>query len=221
MYRLSNSFPYLLNRVGVRMGELFSRRIASYGVTLPMYRVLAALWESGDQRLSDLATVTTAEISTLSRLIGEMKRKGLVTRSRLEDNGRTVAINLTSKGRSLVEELIPIAVHFEEVAVANYAETEISRLKVVFREIYESLGSIEPEIEAARDAAKSKAEDVSAPASAEVARESMICAHCDLAHRHCVASAPKNTRSAVRTPRRKTRSRATSWRSGVPLSAAA
>ena len=148
MYRLSNSFPYLLNRVGVRMGELFSRRIASYGVTLPMYRVMAALWETGDQRLSDLATVTTTEISTLSRLIGEMKRKGLVTRSRLEDNGRTVAINLTAKGKTLVEELMPIAVHFEDVAIANYSDSEISRLKIVFREIYESLGSIEPEIAA-------------------------------------------------------------------------
>jgi len=154
LYRLSNSFPYLLNRVGVRMGELFSRRIEPYGVTLPMYRVLAALWESGDQRLSDLATVTTAEISTLSRLVGEMKRKGLVTRSRLEDNGRTVAINLTAKGKTMVEELIPIAVHFEEVAVSGYAETEISRLKVVFREIYESLGSIEPEIQAAKDSSR-------------------------------------------------------------------
>ena len=156
MYRLSNSFPYLLNRVGVRMGELFSRRIASFGVTLPMYRVLAALWEKEDQRLSDLAAVTTAEISTLSRLVGEMKRKGLVTRSRPEDNGRTVAINLTSKGRSLVEELMPIAVHFEDVAVSNYSDDEISRLKIVFREIYESLGSIEPEIEATKVLAKPK-----------------------------------------------------------------
>src|SRR3981081_2166031 len=142
LYRLSNSFPYLLNRVGVRMGELFSRRISSFGVTLPMYRVLAALWENGDQRLSDLAAVTTPDISTLSRLVGEMKRKGLVTRSRLENNGRTVAINLTSKGKSLVEELMPIAVHFEDVAVSNFSESEISRLKVVFREIYERLGSI-------------------------------------------------------------------------------
>lgn len=154
MYRLSNSFPYLLNRVGVRMGELFSRRIAPFGVTLPMYRVLAALWESGDQRLSDLATVTTAEISTLSRLVSEMKRKGLVTRSRLEDNGRTVAINLTPKGKALVEELIPFAVHFEEVAVADFSDDEISRLKVVFREIYESLGSIEPEIATAQASLK-------------------------------------------------------------------
>jgi MarR family transcriptional regulator, organic hydroperoxide resistance regulator len=136
------------------MGELFSRRIAPFGVTLPMYRVMAALWENGDQRLSDLATVTTAEISTLSRLIGEMKRKGLVTRSRLEDNGRTVAINLTSKGRLLVEELMPIAVHFEDVAVRDFSESEVSHLKVIFRKIYESLGSIEPEIEATKASAK-------------------------------------------------------------------
>jgi len=120
LYRLTNSFPYLLNRVGVQMGELFSRRIAGYGVTLPMYRVMAALWETGDQRLGDLAAVTTIEISTLSRLVGEMKRRGLVTRARLKDNGRTVAINLTPKGRTLVEELIPIAIHFEEVAVRDF-----------------------------------------------------------------------------------------------------
>ena len=115
-----------------------------------------ALWEKGDQRLSDLALVTSAEISTLSRLVGEMKRKGLVTRSRLEENGRTVAINLTSKGKSLVEELMPIAVHFEEVAVSNFSESEVSRLKIVFREIYESLGSIEPEIAAAEISPKPK-----------------------------------------------------------------
>src|SRR5260370_36994936 len=97
---------------------------------------MAALWEKGDHRLSDLARGKTAEISTLSRLIGEMKRKGLVTRSRLEDNGRTVAINLTSKGRGLVEELMPIAVHFAEVAVSSYSEDEVSRLKANFRGIY-------------------------------------------------------------------------------------
>ena len=154
MYRLTNSFPYLLNRVGVQMGELFSRRIAGYGVTLPMYRVMAALWEAGDQRLGDLAAMTTIEISTLSRLVGEMKRRSLVTRARLKDNGRTVAINLTPKGRTLVEELIPIAIHFEEVAVRDFPSKNISDLKTILAEIYESLKSLEPEIEEANKARK-------------------------------------------------------------------
>lgn len=148
MYRLTNSLPYLLNRVGVRMGELFSRRIAGYDVTLPMYRVMAALWEQGDQRLGDLAAMTSIEMSTLSRLIGTMKRKGLVSRKRLEDNARTVAINLTAKGKTLVEELIPIAMHFEEVAVRDFPTTGVGDLKATLARIYDHLGSIEPEIAA-------------------------------------------------------------------------
>src|SRR3982750_2849285 len=121
------------------MGELFSRRIAGFGVTLPMYRVMAALWEQGDQRLGDLAAMTTIELSTLSRLIGEMKRRGLVSRTRLKDNGRTVAINLAPKGRSLVAELMPIAVHFEEVAVRNFRAKDVLELKAVLENIFESL----------------------------------------------------------------------------------
>ena len=146
MYQLTNSLPYLLNRVGVRMGELFSRRIAGYDVTLPMYRVMAALWEASDQRLGDLAAMTSIEISTLSRLIGTMKRKGLVTRTRLKDNARTVAINLTAKGKALVEELIPIAIQFEAVAVRDFSSSGVADLKTTLAEIYQSLGTLEPEI---------------------------------------------------------------------------
>jgi MarR family transcriptional regulator, organic hydroperoxide resistance regulator len=151
LYRLTNSLPYLLNRVGVRMGELFSRRIAGYDVTLPMYRVMAALWEQGDQRLGDLAAMTSIEISTASRLIGAMKRKGLVSRKRLEDNARTVAINLTAKGKALVEELMPIAIHFEEVAIRSLPKDGLVSLKDVLAQIHTDLGSLEPEIAAAEE----------------------------------------------------------------------
>jgi len=157
LYRLTNSFPYLLNRVGVRMGELFTRRIAGYGVTLPMYRVMASLWEKGDQRLGDLAAMTSIEMSTLSRLIGTMKRKGLVTRARLRDNARTVAINLTAKGKTLVEELIPLAMHFEDVAVREFSTKETAELKAALQTIYVSLDSIEPEIAEAAAEIRSRA----------------------------------------------------------------
>ena len=68
MYRLTTSLPYLLNRLGVRMGMLFSQKIAAYGLNLQMYRVLAALREKPDQKLSSLAEMTTTELSTMSRL---------------------------------------------------------------------------------------------------------------------------------------------------------
>jgi len=169
LYRLTKSFPYLLNRVGVRMGELFVRRIAPYDVTLPMYRVLASLWETGDRRLGDLAAATTVEVSTLSRLIGEMKRKGLVSRRRCEGNERTVAINLTAKGRALAQELMPIAQHFEDVAVRDFSADEVARIKTVLATVYSNLDAIEPEIEALQEETREHASPV-ARASRRAAR---------------------------------------------------
>ncbi len=146
MYKFTDSFPYLLNRVGVRMGELFSRRIASYGITLPMYRVMAALREVPDQRLNDLAAMTTVELSTLSRLIGTMEKMKLVSRSRLENNARTVAINLTDAGMEVLKELMPIAQHFEQVAVSKLSPAALKTLKKNLSEIYDLLDTLEEEL---------------------------------------------------------------------------
>jgi DNA-binding MarR family transcriptional regulator len=158
MYRLSDAFPYLLNRVGVRMGELFSRRLEPYGVTLPMYRVMATLWENGDRRLGELSDVTSVELSTLSRLVGAMTRKGLVSRRRPNANARTVAINLTAKGRVLVEELIPLATLHEEVGLRSFSPDKIAELKRDLVSVFQNLAELELDDQAAKsDTAPRKA----------------------------------------------------------------
>ncbi|NGO52786.1 MarR family winged helix-turn-helix transcriptional regulator [Allomesorhizobium camelthorni] len=142
-YRFTSSFPYLLNRVGVRMGELFSRKLAAHDLTLPMYRVMAVLRQEGAQRLSDLSAMVTVEISTLSRLVTAMKRKGLVSRVRPEDNGRTVRIDLTKAGEKLVDDLMPIAAHFEEVGIKTFSHNEVAWLKNALKQIHDNLQDLD------------------------------------------------------------------------------
>jgi MarR family transcriptional regulator, organic hydroperoxide resistance regulator len=146
MYRLTDAFPYLITRVGVRMGELFSRRLERYGLTLPMYRVMAALWQRGGQRLGDLSEMTSVEISTLSRLVGAMQRRGLLSRTRPDSNGRTVEITLTRSGRALVEQLIPLAQRHEEVGLRGFAAAEIDVLKKNLVTVYRNLDVLDREI---------------------------------------------------------------------------
>lgn len=148
MYRLTEAFPYLLNRVGVRMGELFSRRLEAYGLTLPMYRVMAALWEKGDRRLSELGDVTSIELSTLSRQVGAMMRKGIVSRKRPDANARTVEINLTAQGRTLVEELIPLAVLYEDAGLRGFRPARIAGLKRDLIKVYQNLAELDRQIAA-------------------------------------------------------------------------
>lgn len=146
MFKLTDSFPFLLNRVGVRLGDLFTRRIAGYGVTVPMYRVMTALRESANQRLNDLAGMTSIEISTLSRLIGAMEKLELLSRSRMENNARSVEINLTKKGELLIDELMPIAKHFEDVAVAQLSQESREMLREILTSMYDRLELIEHEV---------------------------------------------------------------------------
>lgn len=154
MYQLTTSMPYLLNRLGVRLGWLFTRRIGPYGLNLPMYRVLASLAERPDQKLSDLAQMTSAEVSTMSRMIGSMVDMGLVTRERLPNNERTVRINLTEKGGTIAGELMREAQHYEDVAISGLNPAEVESLKRLIVQIYDSLDVLEAELVAPAAAAE-------------------------------------------------------------------
>lgn len=146
MYKLTTSIPFLLARLGVRMGSLFGQRLAAYDLTLPMYRVLAALSERSDQKLNELSAMTTVELSTMSRLVGTMAARDLVSRRRPPGNERTVQINLTARGAELAALLRREAEHYEEVAVSTLEATEIDHLKRTLTSIYDSLDVLESEL---------------------------------------------------------------------------
>lgn len=145
-YKLTTSMPYLLARLGVRMGSLFSQRIAAYDLTLPMYRVLAALAERPGQKLGDLSAMTTVELSTMSRLIGTMAARNLVSRRRPAGNERAVQIDLTEHGTEMAMLLRAEAEHYEEVAVSKLEPSEIDQLKSTLAQMFDSLDVLEGEL---------------------------------------------------------------------------
>ncbi|WP_186257966.1 MarR family winged helix-turn-helix transcriptional regulator [Burkholderia gladioli] len=159
-YRFTEAFPYLLAKVGVRMEQLFSAELREVGLTLPMYRVMAALREQEDQRLIDLAEMVSSELSTLSRLVGKMITMRHVTRKRLSDDGRTVCISLTASGRALVERWIPRAIHYEKLATAGLDSAQLKQLKLLMDHIFANLHSDEataPRVEPEPAPARSRA----------------------------------------------------------------
>jgi MarR family transcriptional regulator, organic hydroperoxide resistance regulator len=148
MYRLSNSLPYLLARLGVRMGELFVRVARDEGLTLPMYRVLAALTEQGRPvRLGELAALTSAEMSTLSRLVADMHRDGIVSRERPQNDQRSLQVALTPRGAALASRFMPVAAHYENVATGNMTARDAAALKATLVQLYANLDRLEREVE--------------------------------------------------------------------------
>lgn len=154
---LAEFLPYLLNRAGVRIGLAFARDIERMKVTLPMWRVMIVLRESGDQRLLELAEHTSIDFSTLSRLLVNLQRQHYIVRRRSGLDGRALSVSLTEQGRALTERIIPIALHYEEVATRGLNESEVRRLKRMLVRMFSNIQTLDAEFEARRKADKRQA----------------------------------------------------------------
>jgi DNA-binding MarR family transcriptional regulator len=127
---LGNYLPYLVNRVGFALVESFTAdALKANGLSIDMWRVLAALSNNGSQRQVDLSDMTSIDASTMSRLVSRLVRMGLVTRSRSETSNREVVVALSGKGRALVQRLIPIAQALERKASAGLSAKELVVVK--------------------------------------------------------------------------------------------
>ena len=128
MYELTKSLPFMLLTITGRVASAFAAELAEDRLTIPMYRVLAALIEREDQRLGELGEMIFMEITALSRLIGAMSHRGLVSRHRQEKDERSLSINVTVQGRALVTKLIPRARYFEAIAVRGIEDAQLELL---------------------------------------------------------------------------------------------
>ena len=139
---LGNYLPYLINRVGFALVESFTAdALTSNGLSIAMWRVLAALSNNGAQRQVDLSGMTSIDASTMSRLVSRLVRAGLATRSRSEKSSREVVVELTGKGRSLVQRLIPIARRLEQIASADVPAKDMAVVKRALRQFYDNLAN--------------------------------------------------------------------------------
>jgi DNA-binding MarR family transcriptional regulator len=138
--QLDDFLPYLINRVGLALVARFTERaLARHEVTIDMWRVLAALADNGRQRQVDLAGMTSIEPSTISRMVTRLVHRGLANRSRSRTNGREVVVALTARGNALVDELIPVALSVERLAVGAGGARERARIKQGLHRMYANL----------------------------------------------------------------------------------
>jgi DNA-binding MarR family transcriptional regulator len=137
---LSEHLPYLINRVGSALVERFSAdALAKAHLSIASWRVLAVLATSGVLRQTDLAEMTSIEVSTLSRLITRLVRAGLVRRTRSRANGREVAVALTRRAQALLARLVPVAAGLQDKATRGLAKRDLATLRRVLRQMHENL----------------------------------------------------------------------------------
>lgn len=139
MRSLDDYVPYLLNRAGARIATAFGEEVRPLGATLQIWRVLAALRDRDGSRMSDLAAITSIEVSTLTRIADGMEQKDLLTRRRDTRDARVVTVHVQPAGRRLTQKILPIAERYEKVALQGFSEAEAELLKTALRRLFANM----------------------------------------------------------------------------------
>jgi DNA-binding MarR family transcriptional regulator len=138
-YDLTDRLPFLINRVGGAMVDFAAAGLKHFHLSIPLWRILAALAHRGEMRQVDLVGAVSLDPPTVSRLITGAVKKGFVTRTRSDKNNREVVVRLTRKGREVVEDLVPKMLADEEVAFGNLPAKDIALVKTVLRRMYQNI----------------------------------------------------------------------------------
>jgi MarR family transcriptional regulator, organic hydroperoxide resistance regulator len=141
-YHQDQHIPHLMNRAAAAMYSKFAAQFPRH-MTVPMWRVLAMLYERGEQRQVDISRLTFMEPSSISRMITGLVRQGLVSRARSQTSNREVTVKLTPKGRTTVTGFIPVTSQHEDLMTKGLSRTDLVVLRRCLTQIHLNMQLVE------------------------------------------------------------------------------
>ena len=123
----SHVFYWLTQVIGARDRELM-QGLREFGLRVPEWRALAALYARRMCTMSELADLATIDRTTLTRTIDRMQAAGWLSRRADSDDMRVTRLELTAAGRRLFDKVWPAVERLNELALAGLPKSEIQHL---------------------------------------------------------------------------------------------
>jgi MarR family transcriptional regulator, 2-MHQ and catechol-resistance regulon repressor len=139
--------------------RVVSARVLEYGLTIPQFGILEALYHLGPLSLGDLAEKLLVTGGNVTYVMDRLEEQGLVYRQRSDLDRRVVEARLTEDGKALIERIFPEHARFIGEVVDHLEPEEQRDLRELLKRLGKGL--------AGRNAAPfTSAEDSAAPADA-------------------------------------------------------
>jgi DNA-binding MarR family transcriptional regulator len=116
-------------------------RNAGLEITIEQWSVLCHLWKEDSLSQQELGTRTFRDKASITRLIDNLEKQGLVTRVASTSDRRINLVCLTETARPLQESTYHLANQTMNEALSNITKDEIETVKNVFQRVYDNLTS--------------------------------------------------------------------------------
>ncbi len=116
-YRLS----VLSNQVSSAIARQYSER---FGLTIPEWRTMAVLGGTPGLSAREVAARTAMDKVQVSRAVANLMRRKRVQRVTDAKDARVTRLSLTAKGHAIYDEIVPLALHLEELLLSALSPAE-------------------------------------------------------------------------------------------------
>jgi DNA-binding MarR family transcriptional regulator len=138
---LGGFLPYRLSIASNAVSSLIAERYRKrFGLKIPEWRVMAVLGDAGGpagRTQRDLTRATLMDKVAVNRACKGLEDRGLVARAANEADGRSHLLELTSEGRAVHAEIMPLALATEAELFEGLAPAEQKEMKRLLERIYE------------------------------------------------------------------------------------
>lgn len=131
-------FFWLTQAIGARDREL-AQGLRDYGLRVPEWRALAALYARQRCTMSELADLATIDRTTLTRTIDRMEASGWLARFADEADLRITRLALTAAGRRMFERIWPEVQRLNDLALAGLSPSQIESLRKILGQMRANL----------------------------------------------------------------------------------
>lgn len=132
----------ILGRAWSALQEAYDKAVEPLGLTGRQGAVLMNCVRGEANTPAELAAFNALDISSMSRMLDRLEKKGLITRSRNGKDRRQVTVKATPKGRALLRKATPIAAQVAMNAWRNVTEQEKKVLHDIVYKILRNTGHI-------------------------------------------------------------------------------
>ena len=142
--RLSEFLPYRLsvtsNAVSQRIAQEYRNR---WGLSVPEWRVMAVLGDSGAHTQRELTTMTIMDKVAVNRACKVLEDRGLAVRKPNAQDGRSHLLQLTPGGAAMHGQIMPLALEMERRLFTNFTDEEIEGFRSLLGRLREEIDDLD------------------------------------------------------------------------------
>lgn len=138
-FRVADWPFYLITRTANRYEMEMERALKRIDMDLPSWRAMMLLHECSPSSVGEIAERAVIRLSTMTRVIQRLEKRGLATVSRRAADARVTDVYITAEGEEVVGQVRAVASRIYQAAFKDLSAAQIETLNGLLLQVFDSL----------------------------------------------------------------------------------